>query len=893
MSRWELVAYASLEILLIAGAVAAYSINGKISHSDSPPPYDHSDIPIVDAQELKGIREETNARRASWKESKILPGEYPDQKGFSERMKKLKKLPRISHKPFLRTAVLSPGLPLSDVESHVSKLDLAFPDWYSLDPSERCGVNESIDWNESEELSKVGTVSLARFSNFNGFQTTDFSSFLRDGKKGRCLIDQLKWNVRNRSLKGIVVDIEIPLADRNAYTDWIFSLVQSFHDDGLYVAVMLPVENPRFDYASLGAEADFVILKAYDENSSAGLPGPVAGVPWFEESLRSALALVPESKTVVMFGLHSYDWNLNMRTPPERKNFLSAMRLVENSTSTAAWDRASGNGTFHYLAQDGSYHEVWFLDIASVWNQYLSLRGRQPLGISWEWTGEEDPEIWNLPDIGVRAKNYSKTLPISPALRGMREIIWKEEAVSSVSYRLPPSRLPANSPTQQVLLSGIPSFGNFPGIPVVPWFHWTEERASIVGKTLLSQALNGAWYGIISLFLVTTALAVLRVFFLGVFVWRSYRPPSATPFKKRFSKFPPITILVPAYNEEKVIGKTVLGLLTSDYPDFEILVVDDGSADKTAQCVQEIMKTHANVRVITKKNEGKSVALNLGFREAKNEYIVTVDADTVVYPSTVRRLIEPFADSTVDAVCGNIEVGNVKNILTAFQEVEYVTGQNYDRRAFDGLNCITVVPGATGAWKKRKVIEIGGYSGDTLVEDADLTLTLLEKGGKIVYAPEARSLTEAPETVLPLFKQRFRWSYGTLQCTWKHRATLGKGTLGTIALPNMLFFQVVYPVLSPMGDIALLAAVFFGNFEPILGWYVAFFFLDSIVAGVAYVLDNRSIKHMWVILIQRFFYRQFMYVVTYKSVIAAFRGRRHGWNKLERKGTVAVAKEAA
>lgn len=230
----------------------------------------------------------------------------------------------------------------------------------------------------------------------------------------------------------------------------------------------------------------------------------------------------------------------------------------------------------------------------------------------------------------------------------------------------------------------------------------------------------------------------------------------------------------------------------------------------------------------------------------------------------------------------------MKNILTAFQEVEYVTGQNYDRHAFDALNCISVVPGATGAWKKQKVLDIGGYSGDTLVEDADLTLTLLENGGRIVYAPLARSVTEAPERVVELFKQRFRWSYGTFQCFWKHRRTFGKGSLGLIALPNMLLFQVIFPLLCPIGDIVLIAAVFLGNLQPILIGYVLFFFMDAIVSGTAYVLDKKSVTHIWVIFIQRFFYRQFMYLVTFKSIIAALSGNRHGWNKLERKGSVEI-----
>ena len=189
------------------------------------------------------------------------------------------------------------------------------------------------------------------------------------------------------------------------------------------------------------------------------------------------------------------------------------------------------------------------------------------------------------------------------------------------------------------------------------------------------------------------------------------------------------------------------------------------------------------VSLIRQRNAGKASALNRGLRAVEEEILVTIDADTLVLRETVSNLVKPLADPTVDAVCGNVQVGNIRNLLTSFQSVEYVTSQNYDRRAFDSVNCILVVPGATGAWRRSTLLKVGAYSADTLTEDADLTLSILKAGGRITYAPLAKSITEAPQNLGALFRQRFRWCYGTLQCLWKHRGSFGKGALGWVGCP--------------------------------------------------------------------------------------------------------------
>jgi len=188
---------------------------------------------------------------------------------------------------------------------------------------------------------------------------------------------------------------------------------------------------------------------------------------------------------------------------------------------------------------------------------------------------------------------------------------------------------------------------------------------------------------------------------------------------------------------------------------------------------------------------------------------------------------------------------------------------------------------------------VGGYSTDTLTEDADLTLTVLRAGGRIEYEPGAIGRTEAPETVSGLLKQRFRWTYGTYQCLFKHRRAFFRGTLGWFGLPNMVVFQVLFAALSPIGDLVMVLSLFRGDFSAFAAGYVAFLLMDVCGSLLAFTLDGKPLRWLWMLLIQRFTYRQMMYYVSIKAMIAALRGARHGWRKLDRTGTVDVQAASA
>src|SRR5204862_5314252 len=180
--------------------------------------------------------------------------------------------------------------------------------------------------------------------------------------------------------------------------------------------------------------------------------------------------------------------------------------------------------------------------------------------------------------------------------------------------------------------------------------------------------------------------------------------------------------------------------------------------------------------------------------------------DTLFEPGTLRHLIAPMADPDVGAVSGNTKVGNRRGLIGRWQHIEYVTGFNLDRRMYEVLQCTPTVPGAIGAFRRDLLDELGGVPGDTLAEDTDLTLAIGRTGRRVVYAEDARAWTEAPSTLGALWRQRYRWSFGTMQSVWKHRAALltrdrRQARIGRRALPYMFLFQILLPIAAPLIDL--------------------------------------------------------------------------------------------
>jgi cellulose synthase/poly-beta-1,6-N-acetylglucosamine synthase-like glycosyltransferase/spore germination protein YaaH/peptidoglycan/xylan/chitin deacetylase (PgdA/CDA1 family) len=404
------------------------------------------------------------------------------------------------------------------------------------------------------------------------------------------------------------------------------------------------------------------------------------------------------------------------------------------------------------------------------------------------------------------------------------------------------------------------------------------------------------------------AIGILRSLLMAVLAIVRYKQHRIKNRSLSSSPDIKVSVIIPAYNEENVICKTVHSLLQSTLENFEIIAVDDGSTDGTYRRLQDSFSENPRVRIFSIPNSGKSAALNYGIKKSSADVIITLDADTVFLPDTIEKLTAPFSDPNIGAVAGNAKVGNRVNYLTCCQAVEYITSQNLERRGYDLMNSIPVVPGAVGAWRRNVVIEAGGFSEQTLAEDADLTFSVIRAGYRVVYEENAKGYTEAPDTIKNFIKQRVRWMYGMLQTAWKHRRIFLRrqnGGLGTFTIPSIWVFQVIFPLIAPIIELTIMFSIastiwqaFYhpmGNFsimttlQSVIIYYVLFLLIDLLLSAVSFFLEKDENKRMivWSVF-QRFFYRYILSFVAIKTIVMIIKGSLVGWNKFERKATVEI-----
>jgi len=445
-------------------------------------------------------------------------------------------------------------------------------------------------------------------------------------------------------------------------------------------------------------------------------------------------------------------------------------------------------------------------------------------------------------------------------------------------------------------------------MPPLPANEYWSARLNWIGFWLFSATMTG----ITVIFFLGDILMTGRLISVGVLaVYDRLRSHVYGSPEQIAAYRPSVAVLIPAYNEEKVIERTVQGALDSDYPNLRVIVIDDGSKDRTLEIARRAFAAEeaaGRVLILTRPNGGKAEALNFGLEHIDDaELFVGIDADTIIAPDAIARLVPHFLNPKVAAVAGNAKVGNRVNLWTRWQALEYITSQNFERRALNALGAVSVVPGAIGAWRTAAVREAGSYHVDTVAEDADLTMALLRNGYRVEYEDLALAFTEAPTSANALMRQRFRWSFGILQAIFKHKGVFArKGALGFVALPNILIFQILLPLVSPFIDLMFVVGVIWyfiqkhfhpestdpASFQRLLIFFVAFLVIDFLASALAFALERRQpearedawlLSQVW---LQRFAYRQVFSLVLFRTVKRAIQGRPFAWDKLDRTAAV-------
>lgn len=432
------------------------------------------------------------------------------------------------------------------------------------------------------------------------------------------------------------------------------------------------------------------------------------------------------------------------------------------------------------------------------------------------------------------------------------------------------------------------------------------------GDDLFLKAFSYGTLALNFIFILAIILAMLRSIFIAILAIK--QKISSKKEKEFLLKNPDmkVSVIIPAYNEEVTVVQTLKSLLKTTYPNAEFIFVDDGSKDSTVELVKANFGHLPNIKIYDKPNGGKASALNFGISKSDADFVVCIDADTQLKTDAITELMRYFYEDDIAAVAGTVKVGNKTNLITNWQSIEYITAQNMDRRAFDILNTITVVPGAIGAFRKDVIQEVGGFTTDTLAEDCDLTMRILRAGYAVRNCDSAIAYTEAPETVNMLLKQRLRWSFGVMQSFWKNRKTLFNkkyGYFGMVGMPNILIYQIILPLFSPLADFFMLLSMITGlfslssvnslslegvasllslhnGFGQVFFYYCIFILVDLVFAGIAFRMEKESLKKLVYIIPQRFYWRQLMYLVLFRSVRKALKGELEGWGALKRTGNV-------
>jgi poly-beta-1,6-N-acetyl-D-glucosamine synthase len=427
--------------------------------------------------------------------------------------------------------------------------------------------------------------------------------------------------------------------------------------------------------------------------------------------------------------------------------------------------------------------------------------------------------------------------------------------------------------------------------------------SSLILIAIIAYTLPYTILGVDSL--IEYALIVALVIFLVVLLIRyftilimAYLFNNKYTFKKTNGYYPFVSIIVPVYNEEKILKESIGSLLELNYSNYEIVIVNDGSTDGTRDVAESLVGykkgrfSDIRISLINKPNGGKSKALNAGIRFSKAEIVLCMDGDSQLSEDSLILAVRHFANAEIGAVAGNVKVSNRGRFLTDLQALEYIEGLNMSRSAQSFINLVNIIPGPIGIFRKKAIEEAGFYSSDTFAEDADMTLKLLANGWKIFYEPNSVSYTEAPQKLQQLLKQRYRWTRGILQSIRKHKKLLLNPTINfgdTLVLWSMFYEALIWPVMNIAVNLFFItAALVFGYSSFIFFWWAGLALLDLATALYCVAAEKEEARLIWYAIIYRMFFILLIDVCKMMSTIEEFLGIRMRWGKLERIGTVKI-----
>ncbi|TNF24953.1 MAG: glycosyltransferase family 2 protein [Deltaproteobacteria bacterium] len=360
------------------------------------------------------------------------------------------------------------------------------------------------------------------------------------------------------------------------------------------------------------------------------------------------------------------------------------------------------------------------------------------------------------------------------------------------------------------------------------------------------------------------------------------------------TNYPSITIIMPAYNEEAVIKPALTSLTKLNYPNYDIVVVNDGSTDKTSQMVKEVIATNPAVKItlIEQSNGGKAAALNNGIIHAEGELFFCVDSDSRIHRNALLYGASHFTDPELAAVAGAVEISKVDNLLLKFQQLEYQFCLNFTRQAFSRKKIVTIIPGPSGMFRRQAMIEAGGYEigREVFAEDAELTVRLLTKGWKVVGDERMVATTEAPREIFPLLRQRYRWKRGLFQAFAKNILELINSRQKNFLFLffNLLFDSFLFDVINfgiMLGFIVHFVS--FGTISMMYVWFFALLFLDILVA-IMFARPKQKRESVSLMLLQKVSYYLLLQAWGILALFDELIATEMSWDKLERTGELGV-----